>query len=460
MTRVSPQAIVFSYHKSGTSLLLHVMEKVGKRLGLTLVNHFGLVDRLDPEPDIVLLPHSLLRARIDWPYRAIRMIRDPRDIWVSGYLYHRHCDEEWCTNTDMDAMPPILWPRVDHAFAHRSEDWKRSYLERLGGKSYQQHLLDRSRDEGLEFELDGYTGCTIAAMRDWAANGAEALDVKLEDVMADFDGSMSRIFGHFGFTHAQALAALEVAGTEDVRRMDDATIATRPQIHSRTISKWRDILSAEQIAGFEASHGDLIRELGYALSTGVPLVPEPADADGSLDPNEWLARVGGFAAAVDETRLLQPMLPEDPGASGGGLFGTQVTGGDDVWLSADGGTIRPTVGGQGTYRFVVPSGTTRVRLESRRGAPADPAAPFLGSVRRLGLRVNEISIRSRAGEVVIPADDPRLVGGWYDAEHAPTGIWRWTDGSAELPWACVLGPAMVTVRCATLGEYPTQDAGY
>ena len=121
MSRVASQLIVFSYHKSGTSLLLHVMTKVSERLGLTLVNHFGLVDRLDLEPDIVLLPHSLLPhsslgGLFDRPYRAIRMIRDPRDIWVSGYLYHRHCAEEWCVNTDMDLTPPIQWPRVDHSF--------------------------------------------------------------------------------------------------------------------------------------------------------------------------------------------------------------------------------------------------------------------------------------------------------------------------------------------------------
>ena len=71
-------------------------------------------------------------------------------------------------------------------------------------------------------------------MREWKLNGADAMDVKLEDVMADFDGAMRRIFDHFGFTAEQSQAALEVARSEDVRRMDDATIATRPQIHSRT----------------------------------------------------------------------------------------------------------------------------------------------------------------------------------------------------------------------------------
>ena len=49
MPRMSPQLICFSYHKSGTSLFLHVMTKISQRLGLTLVNHYGLVDRLDPD---------------------------------------------------------------------------------------------------------------------------------------------------------------------------------------------------------------------------------------------------------------------------------------------------------------------------------------------------------------------------------------------------------------------------
>ena len=191
------------------------MTKVSKILGLALENRYGLVDQLDSEPDVILLPHSMLRTKVDWPYRAVRMIRDPRDVWVSGYLYHRHCDEEWCTNNDTDPMPPIQWPRVDYAFEHWPEDWKRRYLERLNHKSYQQNMLDRSTLEGLEFELEGYTGCTLSAMREWELNHVDALDVMLEDVMADFDGAMRRIFDHFGFTAKQSWDALEVARTEE-----------------------------------------------------------------------------------------------------------------------------------------------------------------------------------------------------------------------------------------------------
>jgi hypothetical protein len=160
MSRVSPQLIVFSYHKPGTSLFLHVTTKVSERLGLTLVYHYGLVEQLGLEPDVILRPHSTFRGALDWPYRAIRLIRDPRDIWVSGYLYHLRCDEGWCRNTDMDPTSPIWWPQVDYSFAHWPEEWKRYYLERLNGNSYQQNLLERSLADGLDVELDGYTGST------------------------------------------------------------------------------------------------------------------------------------------------------------------------------------------------------------------------------------------------------------------------------------------------------------
>jgi hypothetical protein len=434
MSRALPQLIVFSYHKSGTTLFLHVMTKVCERLGLTLVNHYGRVDRLELEPDVILLPHSVLRGPLDRPYRAIRLIRDPRDIWLSGYLYHLRCTEEWCINTDVDPTPPIQWPKVDHSVAHWPEEWKQRYLERLGGKSYQQNLRDRSLADGLDFELGGYTGCTFETMREWALNEVDALDVRLEEVMADFDGSMRRIFDHFNFTADQIEVALEAARSEDVRRMDDAALSERPQISSRTISKWRDILSPAQIARFEESHGELIRELGY----------ESADANGNTG-----ARRGG--PATSPPRRERRSVGSRPLRERGNIPATTRDAG--IRLVADGASIRPTVVGHGVYTFIVPAGSERILLESRHGIPIDPRARCLGDTRRLGVKVIDVTVRSAVGDSVIAADDPRLSTGWHDAEHAGNVLWRWTDGSAELPWTGVSGPAVVTVRCSVLPEY-------
>jgi hypothetical protein len=260
------QILVFCYHKSGTVLFRNIMTELGARLGLSVSERFGMVTGIDPDTDVVVLDHSLLGFELSRPFRGVRVVRDPRDIWLSGYLYHRRCREPWCTNTNFELSPPIAFPRVPVVFEHRRERWKRDYIARLGGKSYQQNLLDRDRDAGLAFELAGYTGCTMEDMRAWRLNSPDVLEVKLETIARDFDGTMQAIFRHLGFADAELAVALEVAATEDVARMDDDAVAANPHIHSRELSKWRGMLSAEQVRSFERRYGDLIVRLGYELA--------------------------------------------------------------------------------------------------------------------------------------------------------------------------------------------------
>jgi hypothetical protein len=261
-----PQILIFSYHKSGTVLFARIMEKLGARLGLSVRTQRGMVYDIDPAADIVRLPHSLLGFTLARPFRAVRVVRDPRDIWVSGYLYHRHTNEGWCVNSNFDPTPPIGYPRVDFSMLHRPERWKRGWLARLNGRSYQQNLGERDQAAGLAFELEGYTGCTLAAMRAWRPLPG-TLDVRLEDIAADFDAVLARVFQHLGFTGEECACALEIAAAEDINRMDDTALAANPHIHSRTLSKWRETLSAEQLRQFERQYGDLVTGLGYDLSS-------------------------------------------------------------------------------------------------------------------------------------------------------------------------------------------------
>ncbi len=266
-TALRRQILVFTYHKTGTVLAEQLMRAVGERFGLSVALHYGLVEEIDSTPDIVLLAHSLVGADFaSRRFRAVRIVRDPRDIWVSGYLYHRRCPEGWCVNTDFDPSPPIAYPRVDYSFQHYPESWKGAYLAWLGGKSYQRNLLERDQAAGLAFELAGYTGCTLSAMRGWRLTTDDVLDVQLEAVTRDFDGVLRAIFLHLGFNEAECEQAIALAAPHDIARMSDDVVARNPHIHSRTLSKWRDFLSAAQLGEFERRYGDLIVNLGYRLS--------------------------------------------------------------------------------------------------------------------------------------------------------------------------------------------------
>lgn len=260
--RTTPQLFVFTYHKVGTLLFAKLLSQIARSAGLKHRTIVGLALAEDAhDADIVLFAHSLVGFDLGvCNFNGVRMVRDPRDVWVSGYLYHRHCDEVWCTNTDLrETGAPILFPQVPRSQQHRPEAWKRDYLRSLGGKSYQANLQQLPKAKGLAFELDHYAGWTIDAMTGWTPHPA-VNDVAIEDLSANFDATMAGIFSHLGFSGDSLARALEIARAEDVARMSDTAIAADPHIHSRQISKWRDYLSARDLDYFAERFPDIATE--------------------------------------------------------------------------------------------------------------------------------------------------------------------------------------------------------
>jgi len=254
----------FCYHKVGTALCANIARQIATRFDWQADYLLGLIKGVDSSKQIVTFAHSLIDFDLSTiPHRGVRLIRDPRDVWLSGYLYHQDCRERWCINETLDLTPPILPPRVPYSQQHRSEEWKRAYLLGLNGLSYQRNLLSKDRDSGLAFEMDRYADWTMQAMLAWKPD-PDTIDVKIEDFMADFDGTLALILRHFGIREFDIPAALAAAASEDIARMSDAQIAANPNIHSRSISKWRTMLTLRQIEQFEALYGEAIARLGYA----------------------------------------------------------------------------------------------------------------------------------------------------------------------------------------------------
>jgi hypothetical protein len=261
------QIFIFCYHKTGTKLFAKIARKLAAAFGVTYQTMVGMVSNIDRRADIVLFAHSLLDLDLgDYDYRGIHVVRDPRDIWVSGYLYHCRTDEAWCVNTDFDLSPPIVWPRVPRSQQHKPEKWKREYLAGLGNRSYQQNLQSLDRRSGMRFELERYTSWTLEAMADWVRHPEHIMELQLESCVADFDGTMTAILSHWGFSGDYLRQALAIAATEDVGRMDDRTVAGMPHVYSRQLSKWATMIDPNDLEQFELRHGALIEHLGYRRS--------------------------------------------------------------------------------------------------------------------------------------------------------------------------------------------------
>jgi antigen 43 len=77
----------------------------------------------------------------------------------------------------------------------------------------------------------------------------------------------------------------------------------------------------------------------------------------------------------------------------------------NLHILADGKVINPTMDGAGRYVFIVPAGVRSASLVSRFAILSD-VRPYGGDARRVGIAVSSITIQSKGGEVVLPADAP------------------------------------------------------
>jgi hypothetical protein len=256
---------LFCHHKGGTVLLLKVFRKLCDEFDWSLEQIVGQCRTVPPNVEVVLLMHS----QIDFdaihipPFVGVHLRRDPRDVIVSGYLYHRRCSEPWCINTDLDFTSPIVFPRVPYSQEHRSESWKRDYLKSLKGQSYQQILLDLNQEDGLLFEMDHYGSWTIEDMLNWNYEIDNILEVKFEEIMSMYDISFLRILEHCGFSGQPLQKAVQISFDEDLNRMSDDELENNAHIVSRETGKWEKYFTPTLETAFSDRFGDALVRLGY-----------------------------------------------------------------------------------------------------------------------------------------------------------------------------------------------------
>ncbi len=97
--------------------------------------------------------------------------------------------------------------------------------------------------------------------------------------------------------------------------------------------------------------------------------------------------------------------------------------------------------------FVLPHGTSEVRLVSRAQAPTE-TRPWLEDRRRLGVRAKRLVLRDADQVREVPMDHPDLTRGWWAVENDGAIMSRWTDGAAVLPLPSMRGHAMLEIHLA------------
>jgi hypothetical protein len=171
------------------------------------------------EPSVVMLGNAgprVVRAlkAATKDFRGIHAVRDPRQIFVSGYYHHKEGHD-------------ILWPGF--------------YWEKLAED--RPHLLRLGVEDGLLYELDNIGADVLSQLAGWE-DDERVMQVRVEDLAA----APQKVI-------AEVVEFLGVA--------DAGMINTRNESANPESQNWREVFSPRVKQAFKERHNDLLIRYGY-----------------------------------------------------------------------------------------------------------------------------------------------------------------------------------------------------
>jgi hypothetical protein len=239
-----------THHKTGTIWMRKVFRAIEKDQGIPFMQCYRakrLADFPESGPQIIVNWHSTFPSELlemD-EARFIHIIRDPRDVLLSGMRYHR-----------VAPLGNEKFLRQTHA------DW--------GGKNYQDHLNALPDDHArLLFEMRHKHDETVQEMLDWRYGNPRSADIRYEDLIEDTDCSLFRsTLEGFAIEGLDIDRAVQTYWDHSLfgglAKTDDRTDRVALHVSSGAKAQWVSKLPRAIAEVYADRYGKALKTLGYA----------------------------------------------------------------------------------------------------------------------------------------------------------------------------------------------------
>lgn len=230
---LSNKVLIGTHHKTGTVWLHSIFHAICRYH--SLIYYRGKQDGTPAQYDVFLQNKSMFDLdNIGVPYRGIHLIRDPRDVIISGCFYHRKSTEPWL---------------------HRSR-------KDLQGLTYHQKINSYENiDDQIIFEMGMAGRNNIRDMLNWDYSRSCFFELKYENLIEDIDLTLfHELFVFLGFPGSVIPSLLAIAYNKS---LFSGQHSKSIHIRSGTVNQWKKYFKPIHKDRFLELYGDTLIRLGY-----------------------------------------------------------------------------------------------------------------------------------------------------------------------------------------------------
>jgi hypothetical protein len=244
---MSPAFAYYGHHKCGSAWIMAVLKNLCRSAGIVPVvqDHAReSLEELAAPPAADVSDSFLLCWNTDYlrvrglSCRGFHVIRDPRDIVVSGYFSHLH------SHSDKE------WPQLT---------------------AYRTSLKTLNKVEGLMAEME-FDSVYFRHMLNWDYENPAILECRFEDVISDPPARFEMILRHLGMMPGRigrpeldrVLRALSFERLSGGRRPGEENV--RSHFRKGVPGDWKNHFSPAHITRFKDLYNPLLLKTGYETS--------------------------------------------------------------------------------------------------------------------------------------------------------------------------------------------------
>jgi hypothetical protein len=228
----SRKIIHFAHHKMGTVWFSRILSSIVLKYNLKFQKLNENIEDFSMDYDVIFVNHSNLFLDKKLTFKGSHMVRDLRDVVISGYFYHLKTNELWAN-----------MPRSD-----------------FNGLSYKSYLNSLDINNGLLAEIIHLKKYTIDRKMDlWNYRDSRILELKYEDFIINQKDNFHKLFNHYGFNNEAVRFGMSIVEQNSLDRKSK----NDSHIRSGKVGEWKEYFNSEHKELFKRELGDLLIYMGY-----------------------------------------------------------------------------------------------------------------------------------------------------------------------------------------------------